>query len=197
VPVTQYLTAATLDGFIADEDNSLGWLFTVPQGEGSDERWATFMDDVGAMAMGATTYLWCLDHDSLLENPDKWREYYAERPCWVFTHRDLPAIPGVDLRFVQGDVVPTHADMLAAAAGKNVWLVGGGELVGSFHDAGLLDEVRVQVAPVTLGAGAPVLPRRIEDLRLRSVHQNGQFAELTYDVTGSQASRPRGPSAEG
>ena len=72
--------------------------------------------------------------------------------------------------------------MVAAAGGRNVWLVGGGELVGMFHDAGLLDEVRVQVAPVTLGAGAPLLPRRIEGLRLREVHRNGQFAEVTYDV---------------
>lgn len=61
-------------------------------------------------------------------------------PCWIFTHRQLPAVPGADLRFVQGDVAPVHDAMVAAADGKNVWLVGGGELVGSFADAGRLDE---------------------------------------------------------
>jgi dihydrofolate reductase len=182
VPVTQYLTATTLDGFIATSDNSLDWLFKIEQGEGSSQRWDAFMAGVGAMAMGATTYLWCLDHDSLLDDPAKWHEYYGDRPCWVFTHRELPAIPGADLRFVHGDVVPVHRELVDAAGERNVWLVGGGELVGTFHDAGLLDEIRAQVAPVTLGAGAPLLPRHIEGLRLREVHQNGQFAELTYDV---------------
>lgn len=180
--MTQYLTATTLDGFIATPENSLDWLFKVEQGRDAKERWDAFLGDVGAMAMGSTTYTWCLEHDDFLDHPDTWRDAYADRPCWVFTHRDLPAIPDTDIRFVQGDVKAVHAEMTAAAGDRNVWLVGGGELVGSFHDAGLLDEVRAQVAPVLLGAGAALLPRHIEGLRLREVHQNGQFAELTYDV---------------
>jgi dihydrofolate reductase len=63
--------------------------------------------------------------------------------------------------------------------------VGGGDLVGQFHDAGLLDEVFVQVGSVTLGAGRPLLPRRIVSppLRLLSVRQVGSgFAELHYEV---------------
>jgi dihydrofolate reductase len=153
--LTQYLTATTLDGFIADEENSLQWLFDVPDGEGGQERWDAFIGGVGAMAMGATTYEWVLDHERLLENPQRWHEFYGDRPCWVFTHRELAPIPGADLRFVSGDVVPVHADLVAAGRGKNVWLVGGGELVGQFHDAALLDQILVSIAPVTLGAGAP------------------------------------------
>ena len=57
--------------------------------------------------------------------------------------------------------------MTAAAGGKNIWLVGGGELVGAFADEGLLDEIQLHVAPVTLGAGAPLFPRRIDVARLR------------------------------
>ena len=183
--VTQYLTATSIDGYIADPENSLDWLFRIEQGEDAKERWDEFIGQVGSMVTGATTYEWVLAHDDLLDHPEKWQEYYADRPCWVFTHRDLPVVPGADLRFVQGDVTPVHADLVAAAGGRNVWLVGGGELVGGFHDAGLLDEVRVQVAPVTLGAGAPLLPRRIEGLRLTEVHRNGQFAELTYAMPRS------------
>lgn len=185
MPLTQYLTATTLDGFIADEDNSLEWLFTVARDDGGS-RFDAFLSEVGAMAMGATTYEWILDHENLLENPGRWQEFYAARPCWVFSHRVLPAIPGADLRFVHGDVVPVHEDMLVAAGARNVWLVGGGELVGQFHDAGLLDQVLVSVAPVTLGAGAPLLPRRIEGLRLTGVERNGQMVELSYDVPGSR-----------
>ncbi len=192
--VTQYLTATTLDGFIADAHNSLDWLFKVPQGEDAEQRWEAFIGDVGVLAMGATTYSWVLEHEDLLTHPERWRAFYGDRPCWVFTHRELPAIPGTDVRFVSGDVAPVHAEMVAAAAGRNVWLVGGGELVGCFHDAGLLDEVRVSIAPVTLGAGAPLLPRRIEGLSLREVRRNGGFADLVYDVGYPPA--PSGPGPE-
>ena len=64
-------------------------------------------------------------------------------------------------RFVQGDVRPVHADMRAAAGGRNLWVVGGGDLAGQFHDAGLLDEVIVQIGSVTLGQGKPLFPRRL------------------------------------
>lgn len=179
--LTQYVTATTLDGYIADADNSLDWLFVV---ERDDEGagFGRFLADVGAMAMGATTYEWVVDHEDLLEHPERWNAFYADRPCWVFGHRELTPIPGVDLRFVQGDVTAVHAEMVGAAGGRNVWLVGGGDLVGQFHDAGLLDEVRVSIAPVTLGSGAPLLPRRMEGLRLESVARNGQMVEATYTV---------------
>ena len=179
---TQYYTATTLDGFIADENNSLDWLFEVERGDDPGSEFAEFFADVGAMAMGATTYEWILAHENLLAEPDKW--YYGETPCWVFTHRELPAIPGVALTFVQGDVAPVHAAMLEAANGRNIWLVGGGDLVGQFADQGLLDEIMVGIAPVTLGRGAPLLPRRLtaSQLELVDVARLGQFARLAYRV---------------
>jgi dihydrofolate reductase len=178
---TQYYTATTLDGFIADEQNSLDWLFAVERDE-ADESFGIFFAQVGAMAMGATTYEWVLDHESLLEHPERWRAYYGDTPCWVFTHRALPEIEGAELRFVAGDVAPVHGEMARAAAGKNVWLVGGGELVGQFVDRGLLDEILVGVAPVTLGGGAPLLPRRLtsSDLELVDVGRDRQFVRLRY-----------------
>lgn len=180
---TQYYTATTLDGFIADESSSLDWLFVVDRGDGKG-AFDEFFGAVGAMAMGATTYEWVLEHEKLLEQPEKWPGYYGDTRCWVFSHRTLPAVPGVALHFVQGDVAPVHAEMVAAAGGKNVWLVGGGDLVGQFADQGLLDEILVSVAPVTLGAGAPLLPRRLtaSDLELVDVGRHGQFAELSYRV---------------
>jgi dihydrofolate reductase len=75
--------------------------------------------------------------------------------------------------------------MLRAADGRNVWLVGGGELVGQFHDQGLLDEVIIGIASVTLGSGAPVLPRRIvtPPLELLSTTAYGaDFVMLRYAV---------------
>ncbi|MEV4637990.1 dihydrofolate reductase family protein [Actinoplanes sp. NPDC049548] len=178
---TQYYTATSIDGFIADKDNSLDWLFEV---EDADNPFSAFFDKVGAFVMGATTYEWVLEHDALLDQPIKWADYYGDTPAWVFTHRDLPRIPGADLTFVQGDVRPVHAAMTTAAAGKNIWVVGGGELAGAFADAGLLDEIILGVAPVTLNGGAALLPRRMGSSRLRlgGVEQRGQFAYLTYEV---------------
>jgi dihydrofolate reductase len=181
MPKTQYYTATTIDGFIADSDNSLSWLFEA-EDDINRSPFPTFFAGVGAFAMGATTYEWVLEHDSLLENPAKWQEYYGSVPCWVFTHRELPPIPGAALTFVSGDIRPVHAAMTAAAGGKNVWVVGGGELAGAFADAGLLDELILGVAPATLGAGAPLLPRRLtaSRLSLTDVERRDQFAYLTY-----------------
>jgi dihydrofolate reductase len=74
--------------------------------------------------------------------------------------------------------------MSRAADGKNIWLVGGGDLVGQFADQNLLDEILVGIAPVTLGRGAPLLPRRLtaSELELVDVARDRQFARLTYRV---------------
>ena len=74
-----------------------------------------------------------------------------------------------------------HGELVEAAGGRNVWIVGGGDLAGQFADAGLLDEVIVYVAPVTLGGGAPLLPRRVE-LRLEELARNRDFACARYSV---------------
>lgn len=138
------------------------------------------------MAMGATTYLWALEHDELLRKPGKWRDYYGDTPCWMFTHRRLPVIPSINLTFTQGDVRGVHDTMLQAADGRNIWLVGGGNLAGQFADRGLLDEILLGVAPVILGAGAAVLPRCLpaSRLTLAAVDHDEHFVFLTYQVTG-------------
>lgn len=179
---TQYYTASSLDGFIATEDDSLDWLF--PLGDINETSYPAFIADVGALAMGSTTYEWMLRHVVAPEarSPQPWP---YEQPTWVFSSRSLPGVPGADIRFVRGDVRPVLDDMRAAAGDTNVWLVGGGDLVGQFHDAGLLDEIIVQVGSVTLGAGKPLLPRRITSpsLELVSASRFGAgFGELRYRV---------------
>jgi dihydrofolate reductase len=181
---TQYYTATSIDGFIADADNSLEWLFAVgsPDEPGPLDEYSQFIAEVGAVAMGSTTYEWVADYTGFLNEPSKW-EYAV--PTWVFSSRELPIPDGLDIRLVRGDVAPVHAEMVEAAGGKNVWVVGGGDLVGQFHDAGLLDELILGVAPVFLGSGAPLLPRRITapTLRLTDVTRyGGTFVTLRYTV---------------
>ena len=179
---TQYFTASSLDGFIADPDDSLDWLF--PLGDVNETSYPAFIKEVGALAMGSSTYEWMLRHliGPEADQPQPWP--YTQ-PTWVFTSRKLAPVPGADVRFVSGDVRPVHETMVAAAAGKNVWIVGGGDLAGQFYDHGLLDEMFVQIGSVTLGAGKPLLPRKITSppLRLVSVRQiRTGFAELHYEV---------------
>ena len=180
---TIYYTATSTDGFIADSDNSLDWLFECPHDE-ADDTWDRFIGRVGPLVIGATSYEWMVERHDMIADPRAWQEFYDDRPAWVFTHRDLPAVPGVDLHFVSGDVRPAHDEMVAAADGKDIWLVGGGDLVGQFDDAGLLDEIWLGMRPVFLGAGAPLLPRRLTSRRvtLREARQVGQGIRIVYDV---------------
>ena len=179
---TQYYTAASVDGYIADDDNSLDWLFQFGEIESMKDHYPRFIERIGAAAMGSTTYEWVLEHENMVENPEKWP---YQIPTWVFSSRKLPVVEGADIRFVQGDVAPVHTDMAEAADGKNIWLVGGGDLVGQFHDHGLLDELILSVAPVTLGSGAPLLPHRIATppMTLVDVQKHSDvFVLLTYEV---------------
>lgn len=191
---TQYYTASSLDGFVATLDHSLEWLFQL--GDINDTSYPQFILDVGVLAMGSATYEWMLRH-VIKPGTSSGAPWPYRQPVWVFTSRDLQRVPGADVRFVKGDVRPVHDQMRAAANGKNIWIVGGGELVGQFYDAGLLDELIVQVGSVTLGAGKPLLPRQIAfpPLRLTSARAIGPgFAELRYDVPARKPC-PTAPAA--
>jgi dihydrofolate reductase len=182
VSITTYYTATSLDGFIADEQHSLEWLFRQDQDESGPLNYEEFVTRNGAMVMGSTTYEWILRHES-----GKW-PYLL--PAWVMTTRQLPKADG-DVRFARGDVGSVYDEMTAAANGKDLWIVGGGDLAGQFADAGLLDEIIVYIAPVTLGGGAPLLPRKL-DLRLEELARNETFACARYSVAGPAEHTDRG-----
>lgn len=153
---TQYYVAASIDGFIADADGRLDWLLQFNDVEGVEARYKAFLADVGALVMGAATY------EFLLADGHPWP--YTDRPTWVFTHRPLPGLAGADLRFTTDDVAAVHEAAARGAAGKHVWLVGGGNLVAQFVRRGLLDELLLTVVPVVLGAGTPLLPAAVPGL---------------------------------
>lgn len=180
---TIFYTATTLDGYLADPADSLDWLFRQPQdptqaGASSPFDYEQFIANVGALAMGATTYCWVRDH--LAASGEPWP---YQQPSWVFTHRELDAIPGADARFTQASVSQVHAEMTDAAAGADLWVVGGGGLATQFAAEGLLDEIVVSIAPVTLGAGRPLFPGRF-DLELLEHARNGAFVCARYRVLG-------------
>ena len=153
MPRVQYYVAASIDGYIAEEDGGLQWLFDAADNplEGGDANYNAFYAQVTALAIGASTYEIMLTHE--------WA--YEGVPAWVFTHRDLPIPDGADVRLVQGTVAEHLADMRAAAGDGNLWVVGGGELASQFVEAGELDELIVSYVPVALGKGIPLFARPV------------------------------------
>lgn len=170
---THFFTASSLDGFIATEEHSLDWLLTQDVDPDGAMGYNAFEKTIGALAMGSSTYEWVMRHEG-----GRWS--YTQ-PTWVFTHRELELPDAGDVRLTDDDVRRVHAEMVAAAGDEDIWIVGGGDLAGQFADAGLLDEVWVQYAPVTLGSGAPLLPRRL-DLELTEVARNRNFLCGRYSV---------------
>jgi dihydrofolate reductase len=178
---THYYTATSLDGFLADANDSLDWLLSQDVDDEGPFGYKEFIAGVGAMVMGATTYDWVLTH-----HIGKGEPWPYEIPAWVMTHRDpgsFADVPGADVRFAAGDVRAVHAALTEAAGDRDVWVVGGGDLAAQFALAGLLDDLTVSIAPVTLGAGRPLFPRPF-DLRLTATARNRAFLCAHYEVLG-------------
>lgn len=174
---THFYTASSIDGFIATSEHSLEWLFKQDFDFNGPMAYPAFIEGIGALVMGASTYEW------LLQNQDEWG---YEQPTWVFTHRQLPVPQGADIRFAQGDVRAVHEAMLVAAGQKDIWIVGGGELAAQFADVELLDELWVQYAPVTLGSGQSLFPRALQ-LELIDTARNQSFVCAHYRVGQASA----------
>ena len=104
--------------------------------------------------MGSATYEWLLSNQ-----PGDWM---YEQPSWVLTHRAQIVADGHPVHVFDGDVTQLHPTLVSAAAGKDVWVVGGGEAAAQFVTAGLVDEMIVSYAPCSLGGGSRLLPIRSE-----------------------------------
>lgn len=191
---TVYYCACSLDGYIAEADDSLDWL-TGYQGSFEHEAaepgpmseggpYEDFYADVRALVMGSATYEWILDHLDVAGGGG-WP--YRGKPCWVLSSRELrqPEGEGVDVRVVNASVGELYDEMAAAAGDGVIWVVGGGGVASQFADAGRLDEVHVTVVPTVLGAGKPLferpLPSGSMQLTGTRAFRNG-MVELRYAI---------------
>jgi dihydrofolate reductase len=189
---SQYYCAATLDGYIAEADDTLAWLMDYEgsfEGEGVEPikgSYDRFYEGVGALVMGSATYEFILQHEG---QGDSWP--YAGKPTWVLTSRDLPrhTASGADIRFANAAVSSLHSEMMDAAGERNLWVVGGGNVASQFADEGLLDELLVTVVPVVLGTGKPLFDRRLPGGPLQlmgtRVFDSG-MVELRYSFEGER-----------
>ena len=135
--------ATSLDGYIAGPDDDLSWLFT-----DADYGFSSFYAGVDTLLMGRGTY-------EAVKGMGPW-PYPGKRTVVVSRKTDLAVdAPGVELH--SGDL-PGLIARLAEEGRRNVWLVGGGELVRSFLEQGLLDRITVSMHPILLGTGVPLFP---------------------------------------
>lgn len=164
--------ASSLDGYIATEDESLEWLFNV---EGEDDNGISeFYDTVDTILMGKRTYDWIIK-----ENPGEFP--YKNKECYVFSRSIIENTE--DVKFVNGNI-NRFVNKLKSQEGKNIWIVGGGELLLSFIEEMLVDEMIITVAPTILGKGIPLFREGNQQLNLslKGMRRFNQFAELRYKV---------------
>ena len=142
---TQYYCAASLDGYIAEADDTLGWLLNY---EGSFDGEHV---EPGPMSDGGS-----------------YARFYEG-----------------DVQIVDAKVSELYERMMAAADGRNLWVVGGGNVASQFADEGLLDEVLVTVVPVVLGSGKPLFDRRLPSGAMQLLGTrtfDTGMVELRYEV---------------
>jgi dihydrofolate reductase len=194
--LVRYYAAQTLDGYIAESDDTLDWLlkyeghYNDPDSDADQGGYDAFYEGIGALVSGSTTYEWVLEHI------DSWP--YTGKPSWILSSRELPEPEGesVDVRIVSGEIPDLVDEMLASAGDGDLWIVGGGNVASQFADHGLLDRVEVTVVPVVLGEGKPLFDRRLPggpmQLLSTTAFSSGMVG-LTYEVKRPQESgRARG-----
>jgi dihydrofolate reductase len=169
---------SSLDGFIARKDNSVSWLDaagSVYDGgvSVSEEEAAAFVKAIDCYVLGSRTY----EHALELGWP------YGDTPTVVVTGRELSSTRK-SVEFYSGDLTTLLNEELAPRY-QNIWLVGGAMLCQGFLSLGLVDEIRLTVAPVLLGDGLRLFGSLAEtrwDLKNVVAYRNG-FVELSYTAS--------------
>lgn len=134
--------ATSLDGYVARRDGSIDWLYT----EG-DFGYQEFLASIDTTLMGGVTYREVLGFGEFPYKDGSIKNY-------VFTRRP-ESMPGEYVEFVSSDI-PEFVRALKQQPGKNIWLMGGGQINTVLLNAGLVDEMRIFLHPVILGDGIPV-----------------------------------------
>jgi len=153
--------ATSADGYIARPDGDVEWLNRRP--DNVDYGMREFYRTIDTILWGRKTYDWLLGY---MKKTGKKKGLIDTKVANYVFSRKPPrrALPGVE--FVS-ESVKSFAQRLRAASGKHIWMMGGGELIASFLDAGEIDEFDIHVIPVFIGKGIPLVAPRHRDLELR------------------------------
>jgi len=173
--------AASADGYIARSDGDIEWLTSRPAPKGFYGMNA-FMKTIDTLVMGRLTYEAGLRLGGRFD---------PKRPTFVFSRGAPPADVPAGVEFVSGEIGP-FVEQLRERPGKDIWLMGGGDLIVSFLDAQAIDEFVVSVVPVFIGDGIPLIARRprLTHLSLQSVERfDDGMVQLHYEVQNQSRSR--------
>ncbi|HEV8368563.1 MAG TPA: dihydrofolate reductase family protein [Pyrinomonadaceae bacterium] len=149
--------ATSADGYIARADGSVDWL-NRPRTAG-DYGMGDFFKSIDAVLWGRKTY------DMTLGMSKKGGGWGSKIKNYVFTHHPPRSPRGSKIEFVN-EPIKDFATRLRSAPGKNIWMMGGGGVIGSFLDAGELDEFIIHVIPVFIGEGIPLIAPRKRNVEL-------------------------------
>ena len=166
--------ATSADGYVARSDGDLDWLTERPAPKGFYGL-PEFERSTDARILGRKTF------DRSLEMGAR---FGADPVHYVFSRRPPPASVPDGVHFVT-ESIGAFAERLRTQAGRNVWMMGGGEIIGSFLDEGAIDEFIITVMPVFIGEGIPLLAPRHREvaLRLLGVQQFPDgVVQLHYEV---------------
>ena len=152
----QLYIAISLDGFIAKPDGDVKWLEEIPNPDKTDHGYADFYADLDTTLMGFKTYDKVLGYG--IENP------YPTTTNYVFSRNSSHA-DNDEYRFISQDPVE-FTKQLKAQPGKNIWLIGGGQINTLLLNAGLIDEFLVFVMPIILGKGIPLFGGAVQEQSL-------------------------------
>lgn len=164
--------AASLDGYIATENDSLDWLFKV-EGEG-DNGYSEFLATIDTILIGRRTYDWVMD-------AEQGNFPYKTQKCYVFSKTLTRSAENVE--FINGNI-KNFTRELKETPGENIWIVGGGDLLHYFIKERLVDEFIITIAPTIIGRGIPLF-KEIDfemELRLKNTRRFNQFVELHYEL---------------
>ncbi len=154
--------ATSADGYIARPDGDIEWLAKRPAPKGFYGI-GKFMKSIDTMLIGRKTY------DLSMQLGAK---FDTKTPHYVFSRRPAPASVPAGVEFVS-EAVGAFAKRLRTAKGKDIWMMGGGEIIASFLDEGAIDDFIISVIPTFIGEGLPLIARRHRQvpLRLQSVRR--------------------------
>lgn len=146
--------ATSIDGYIATPDGGVEWLNEVPNPTNEDHGYNVLLDSIDTVLMGGRTY-----HE-IIGFGVQWP--YKSKVTYVVSRRNSNVTPKEDVHFITEDIVSKISE-LKNEAGKDIWLVGGGELTTILLNANLIDEMRLCVAPIILGQGIPLFPNKLKE----------------------------------
>jgi dihydrofolate reductase len=149
MPLVKLYIAASLDGYIARPDGNLDWLMALPNPNNIDHDYGKFMETIGATIMGSATYKEVLGFG--IEWP------YPNIMSYVISRNPNLAISTPMTKLINEDVKP-FTERLKGEVEKDIWLIGGGQLITTFLNYDLIDEITLTLIPTILGEGIQLFP---------------------------------------